>query len=213
MSWFSWFCRPSILSSPSASSSRSPNGLLAAKPCSLMLSPTLRMFSRPSRATVTILVSLTMSRSHRGLMHPCWTRTLIWSWVPPDVALLIAQAASFLMSNSAVCSRCTSGPISPVSITAWICSLVPAVMLEIVQHASFLMLFLWPDCRSASRQLRTLQLTTTCVCMSSPVTMLPTVLSAGTITDGTLCVSSSTRRRQTLASITAWILSLVPSER
>mmetsp|Transcript_17524 Transcript_17524/g.44513 ORF Transcript_17524/g.44513 Transcript_17524/m.44513 type:complete len:214 (+) Transcript_17524:601-1242(+) len=213
MSWFSWFCSPSILSSPSASSTMSAKGLEGCRPCSFRLSPTLRMFSRPSSATVTMRLSLTVNRSHIGLMAPCSTRCLIWSCVPPDVALLIAHAASFLMSNSAVASRCTSGVMMPVSMTAWICSFVPAVMLEMVQHASFLMLFLWLDCSSASRQLSTLQFTTTCVCMSSPVTMLPTVRSAGTMTGGALCMSSSTRRRHTLASITAWILSLVPSDR
>mmetsp|Transcript_20263 Transcript_20263/g.56183 ORF Transcript_20263/g.56183 Transcript_20263/m.56183 type:complete len:214 (+) Transcript_20263:353-994(+) len=213
MSWFSWFWSPSILSNPSASSTMSANTLVVVSPCSFMLSPTLRMFSRPSRATVTMRLSLTVRRSHMGLMAPWSTRCLICSCVPPDVALLMAQAASFLMSNSAVCRRCTRGPMRPVSITAWIWSLVPAVMLEIVQQASFLMLFLWVDWSSASRQLSTLQLTITCVCMSSPVTIFPTVRRAGTITDGTLCMRSSTSRRQTLASITAWILSLVPSER
>lgn len=39
----------------------------------------------------------------------------------------------------------------PCSST-WICSLVPAVMLEMVQHASFLMLFLWLVVSRLSRQ-------------------------------------------------------------
>jgi hypothetical protein len=43
---------------------------------------------------------------------------LIWSCVPPEVAFEIAQAASFLMSNSAVCRRCTKGPIMFALITA-----------------------------------------------------------------------------------------------
>jgi hypothetical protein len=53
----------------------------------------------------------------------------------------------------------------------------------------------------------------TCVWRSSPVTMLPTVRRAGMRTDGDGWSNRSTRRRQTPASITAWILSLVPSER
>jgi hypothetical protein len=40
----------------------------------------------------------------------------------------------------------------PASTTVWICSLVPAVMLEMVQHASFLMLFLWLVVSRFSRQ-------------------------------------------------------------
>jgi hypothetical protein len=43
---------------------------------------------------------------------------LIWSCVPPEVAFEIAQAASFLMSNSAVCRRCTRGAIMFALITA-----------------------------------------------------------------------------------------------
>lgn len=42
----------------------------------------------------------------------------ICSWVPPDVALEIAQAASFLMSNSADASSATRGGIMFASITA-----------------------------------------------------------------------------------------------
>lgn len=43
---------------------------------------------------------------------------LIWSCVPPEVAFEIAQAASFLMSNSAVCRSCTRGAIMFAWITA-----------------------------------------------------------------------------------------------
>ena len=45
------------------------------------------------------------------------------------------------------------------------------------------------------------------------MTILPTARSAPCTTDGVACMSSSTRRRQTPASITAWILSLGPSDR
>lgn len=45
---------------------------------------------------------------------------LIWSLDPPEVALEIAQAASFLMSNSAFCNRCTKGRIIFASITAYL---------------------------------------------------------------------------------------------
>ncbi len=44
----------------------------------------------------------------------------------------------------------------------WICSLVPAVMLEMVQHASFLMLFLWLVVSRLSRQGRAPQLMMIC---------------------------------------------------
>ncbi len=70
-------------------------------------------------------------------------------------------------------------------------TLVPAVMFEIVQHASFLMLFLWLVVKSWSRQLSAPQLMTTCVCMSLPVTMLPTVRSAGTSTAAEWCLQSN----------------------
>ena len=45
-------------------------------------------------------------------------------------------------------ARCTAPRVLPT----WICSLVPAVMLEMVQHASFLMLFLWLVVSRLSRQ-------------------------------------------------------------
>jgi hypothetical protein len=48
--------------------------------------------------------------------------------LPPEVALLMAQAASFLMSNSASLSMATMGGMSSASITAWICSFVPAAL-------------------------------------------------------------------------------------
>lgn len=57
-------------------------------------------------------------------------------------------------------------------------------MLEMVQQASFLMLFLWLVVSRLSRQGSEPQLMMVCVCMSSPVTMLPTVRSAGTSTLG-----------------------------
>ena len=63
------------------------------------------------------------------------------------------------------------------------CSLVPAVMLEMVQQASFLMLFLWLVVSRFSRHGKAPQLMMTCVWRSSPVTMLPTVRNAGTSTD------------------------------
>ena len=65
---------------------------------------------------------------------------------------------------------------------AWICSFVPAVMLEMVQQASFLMLFFWLVFSRCSRQPSAPQFMMTCVWRSSPVTMLPTVRSAGTST-------------------------------
>ena len=69
----------------------------------------------------------------------------------------------------------------------WICALVPAVMLEMVQQASFLMLFLGLVVSRFSRYGSALQLMTICVWLSSPVTMLPTVRSAGTSTDAWVC--------------------------
>lgn len=88
------------------------------------------------------------------------------------------------------CSRATSGGMMAASMTAWICSFVPAVMFEMVQQASFLMLFLWFAVSRVRRQLRAPQLMTTWVCMSLPVTILPTVRRAGTRTAGDECLHS-----------------------
>mmetsp|Transcript_9395 Transcript_9395/g.32692 ORF Transcript_9395/g.32692 Transcript_9395/m.32692 type:complete len:213 (+) Transcript_9395:258-896(+) len=212
MSLLEWFCSFSIFSSPSASSMNCAYWFTPPH-SSLSASPTLRTFSRPSSATVTIRGSGHVSRSHSGLMHDCDTRYLICWCVPPEVAFEMAHAASFLMSNSAVSSRWMSGGTMLASTMAWIWSLLPAVMLEMVQHASFLMLFLWLVVSRLSRQGSAWQLMMICVWTSSPVTMLPTVRSAGMSTAGVVCSSSSTSLRHTPASMTAWILSLVPSER
>ena len=82
------------------------------------------MFSSPSSATVTMRASWQVSRSHSGLMQPCSTKNLICWCVPPLVALEMAHAASFLMSNSAVPSRWISGGMMFASMMAWICSCV-----------------------------------------------------------------------------------------
>ena len=217
------------------------------------------MFSNPLRATWTILASITVSNSHNGGMQPCrihkdvmkcWatrtisnqqltrvTRNRICSGVPPDVALVMAQAASLRVLNSAlpkisirtgkILASITACPIkvaqeqiikrsapkqSIFTDITWICCLFPAVMLEIVQQAS-LRIDSLGELSKWSRQCMTEQLSTTCVCTSSPVTMLPTARSAPCTTDGVVCINNSTNRRQTPASMTAWILSLGPSER
>ena len=53
---------------------------------------------------------------------------------------------------------------------------------------TFLMLFFWLVVSRCRRQPSAPQLMMTCVCRSSPVTMLPTVRSAGTSTDGDWCL-------------------------
>mmetsp|Transcript_12730 Transcript_12730/g.29953 ORF Transcript_12730/g.29953 Transcript_12730/m.29953 type:complete len:222 (-) Transcript_12730:19-684(-) len=176
--------------------------------------PALRIFARASRATFTIWSSETTARSsHIGGRQPCCTKTCIWSWVPPEVAFAMAQAASFFTTISASPDRkATSNGTNPASITAWIWSLLPAVMLETVQQASFWMPFLeWLS--SFKRHGSPDNLTMVWVCTSLPVTMFPTVRRAGVWTVGEACMRSSTRRGHTPASITAWILSLGPSER
>ncbi|KAH3672592.1 hypothetical protein OGATHE_002237 [Ogataea polymorpha] len=96
------------------------------------------------------------------------------------------------------------------SITAWIWSLFPAVMLEIVQHASFL-IDSFGDLSSGASAGSTPALMTIWVCKSLPVTMFPTALSAGVCTSVLSWPSSSTSRLGILASTTAWIASVVPS--
>lgn len=92
--------------------------------------------------------------------------------------MLIAHAASFRMSNSALVRSWIRGGMMLFSMTAWICSLLPAVMLEMVQHASFRIPFLGDE-SSARRQGSALLLMMNCVCRSLPVTMFPTVRRAG----------------------------------
>lgn len=54
----------------------------------------------------------------------------------------MAHAASFLVLNSALLRISISTGKMFASMTDWICCLLPAVMLDIVQHASFRMLSL-----------------------------------------------------------------------
>lgn len=61
---------------------------------------------------------------------------LICSSDPPDVALLMAHAASLRVLNSPDTRMRRSGGMMFASSTAWIWLLFPAVMFEIVQHAS-----------------------------------------------------------------------------
>ena len=60
--------------------------------------------------------------------------------LPPDVALVIAQAASFRVLNSARDKMSIKTGKTLASMTAWICWRLPAVTLEIVQQASLRML-------------------------------------------------------------------------
>mmetsp|Transcript_47672 Transcript_47672/g.132280 ORF Transcript_47672/g.132280 Transcript_47672/m.132280 type:complete len:264 (+) Transcript_47672:362-1153(+) len=101
--------------------------------------PIFRMLPRPSSATDTNLGSAKVSSRHIGGIQPCSSaRVLICSGRAPEVAFAIAHAASLrtLGEPSPYLMLFTSGGMMLASITAWICSLLPAVMLEIVQHAS-----------------------------------------------------------------------------
>ena len=158
-----------------------------------------------------ILTSATLSSSHRGGMQAWETRNLICSGVPPDVAFEMAHAASFLMSNSAELSKFTRGGMTFASTTDWIWSLLPAVMLLIVQHASFRMPFFGLP-NSASKQGSAEKLMMICVC-NHLRSMFPTVCNAGVWTEGDGCMSSSTNLLHTPASMTAWIFSFGPSDR
>ena len=68
------------------------------------------------------------------------------------------------------------------------CSGVPAVMLETVQHASLRMASLGACRMSILSMGRTPALSTACVSVSLPVTMLPRVRSAGETTDELECL-------------------------
>jgi len=117
-------------------------------------------------------------------------------FLPPDVALVIAQAASFLVLNSALCKMSIRTGKILASITAWICSRFPAVMFEIVQQASFRILSLLAPSKF-KRQGKTEQFKMTWVWTSSPVTMLPTALKAADTTLGWGFIKSSTSLRHT----------------
>lgn len=124
-------------------------------------------FSNPSNAIVTIFTSFTVNKSHRGRMHPCWTRNLICCGLPPLVAFEMAHAASLRISNSALANSWINGGMMLLSITDCIWSLLPAVMFDMVQHASFRMPFFGLE-RRARRQERALLLMQNCVWRSSP---------------------------------------------
>lgn len=62
---------------------------------------------------------------------------------------------------------------------------------------TFLILFFCVDVSRCSRQPRAPLLMIIWVCRSSPVTILPTVRSAGTSTDGEVCLRPERRRIRT----------------
>src|SRR3569833_929421 len=124
----------------------------------------------------------------------------------------MAQQASLRVFRSPLDRRWISGGMMLASITDWIWAEFPAVMLEMVQQASFRMPSLL-ELRSDNRHGSAPQLMMICVWLSLLVTMLPTERSAGVCTEVEACMRSSTSLRGMPASITAWILSLDPSER
>ncbi len=114
-----------------------------------------------------------------------------------------------------------------------ICCRFPAVILDIVQQASFLIVSL-DELNNGSSQFNTWQFKTTWVCVSSPVTILPTARKDAWTTFNELCLNwysvwlksqhqgrcakmiytkSSTSRLQTPASITFCIFSFGPSDK
>ena len=129
-----------------------------------------------------------------------WKKSLTWSLFPPEVALEIAHAASFWMSNSAVDNSWMSLGNTLFCMISWIWSEVPAVMLEMVQHASLRMFFFWWS-RRPRRWGTTLRLRMYWVCSSVPVTMFPTVRSAGVWTE----VLEAERSSTSLESINKFI--------
>lgn len=139
------------------------------------------MFSRPFKATCTMLASMTVSSSHIGGMQPTLTRYLICSAVPPLVELVTAQAASLRVLYSAVLRMLMRRGKMLASMMAWICCMLPAAMFDMVQQVS-LTIVSFSAFSSWYKAGRALQLSTTCVCVSSPVTMLPTARRAADVT-------------------------------
>jgi len=90
----------------------------------------------------------------------------------------MAQHASFFVLNSPCWSKWMRGGIRFASITDWIWLGFPAVMLDIVQHASFRIASFKLE-RRLNNAGRAPQLIITWVCTSFPVTMLPTDRRAG----------------------------------
>lgn len=122
---------------------------------------------------------------HSTHFHPAanhkLTKYLICSAVPLLVAFVIAHAASFLVLKSAVWSMVIKTENILASITAWICCRLPAAIFDIVQQASFRTVA-FPEFSNCSMQGNALQFKMTCVCISSPVTMLPTARKAAVTT-------------------------------
>lgn len=174
--------------------------------------PAFKMFSRPFSATWTILESCTVSKSHIGGIHPIetcqkrivlrlkrgskvqsyslHTRYLICSAVPPLVAFVTAQAASLRVLNSAFCRISINTGKIPASITACICSLLPAAIFEMVQHASFRIVSFDEDSKWRMHG-NALQFRISWVCASSPVTILPTARRAADTTFWWLCLKDN----------------------
>lgn len=109
------------------------------------MTPTLlanekRLFM-PDSTTNTQRESFDPNRSQYGLMTPLSMRWNTCGAVPLEITLVMIQAASFCDRNSPCLSTSQmSGNIS-LSITCWICSALPAVILLSVHADSLTMLF------------------------------------------------------------------------
>ena len=103
--------------------------------------------------------------------------------LPKPLAVLVGLPTLVSISRT--------GGSSCWSNTCWIWLVLPAVMLEMVQAASFWMFILW--CLSRLWKAgRAPWSRMHCVWLSSPVTMFPIALKAGVITDTSLLFKSST---------------------
>mmetsp|Transcript_6207 Transcript_6207/g.19765 ORF Transcript_6207/g.19765 Transcript_6207/m.19765 type:complete len:243 (-) Transcript_6207:600-1328(-) len=165
------------------------------------------------RATVTALASVEDSMGTNAPTAPRSTMKLIWAMLACAAAFAITHAASLRISNLSLASVSTTGWNALCSTSAWIWEGGPAAMLDSAQHASLRSDTLSEPSTASSAGMQP-ALMAVCVCLSSPVTMLPNTRSAGVRHDAKRgLVSSSTTRLTQPDSSTDCTWSLEPSLR
>ena len=134
MSSLRWFWSDSILSKPEHSSIWD----VSTSRSSWLADAILSMLLRPSRTTTCICGSSVSSSSQKGFSTPNCNTKATCSRLPLRLKLLMHQAASRLVGRSPRANKCMTWGIRPLSMTACTWILVPAVIFDKNQTASYL---------------------------------------------------------------------------
>ena len=163
----------------------------------------------PSNATITVVSSEQERRPQkRGTTFRLATYRTCSSF-PQLKRFEMVKAASLLIMTVAEPMRSTRRGTISASITLWIWATMPAVILERANRPPYAH-YHFHNLKSSSERRARGKSNTTCICWSVPLTMFPSVDSAGIRTIILLWLRCFTRQGTTAASFTTnWMSSFV----